>query len=1179
MEASVKQHLLAVSWHHWPPRPLRSASVALALTISTALVSPAVAQVTLSWEAPKDNPGAQAFEAGRYEAAASELRSALLKPGTEAQRLAWMLELARALYGAGDQVSADRMAMDVAEKAAAANLPSTALKALLVAAEAGLGRSFQQKLELVEMAASIVKQPQPANAELRVQIELVRALIQTRNSPAKAVEGIASARTIDAALAPAPRQSAWLDLIESRARGLDGSPQEALPLSASAHQQMATVFGPDHPLRIYSGLQLALVNRLGANYPATRELAVQFLRSAKAVLAEDHPWTMELLSVQFQEQLRVDDVRGARATLAELLPSVEKRHGKGSLVYLDAQSMAVDILMQEGSYAQALQTMEPLAAAIGKLAPGGPAHLSAMHKLSTVLSRNDQVGAALLISQAMVEQELKTKGPNSPDVWASLGNLAGQYRAQRSFGRALAEYTRLEGLMRPRVNRTHTGLVAVVNNTAEILVALRRPAEARDRLRPLIDDLTKDRKPTDSQLLRARSNLASALSALKDTDAALAEHRSILQVRRDALGSDHPDTLTSMAQVAYVLDEGRRYPEATEAYLEAYRLRKQRLGSLHADTIQSARAAAGILANPMGRFQEAAELYNEAIRGVEVLRQGIGLPPEVRQAYFSDVAQMYKNQARILAKLDRWQDAFNVIEMSKARTLVEQTRATSVSMATRLTPDEQRRLAEAERLVAKHTSTLSLSTSPTPAGHVNPVEQERDRALVALRQLRSDLGRKYGWSGAGEDAVAAPLSRARDDLEAEDAFVSFSLIGDALMVVRLKADGTVRGGVLDPVSGLADSIAAISQIASMRGGLDQVQVGSARHPPRLLWRLSTGGFRLLAVEQQAPEGATLASSLDELVEFVSGVLLRAIPSDTWNSRRILLSPDEQLSTAPLDLLVRDGRRWGQAHELSIAQSWTMHVLLKARERAYASLRREPILVFGNPEYEGGLAPGGGSAAFESRGRPEPSSPFGSLKWFKLAGASREVAALSTIYPLTSGRTLFEGKAATEANLLALANSGSLATFKIVHFATHGYLNARNPLLSSVVLAEAGASDGKVPGIDGYVTAADWLGLQLRSDLTVVAACDSGGGEPMSGEGMVGLPFGLFAAGNRSTLLTLWSVYDEATAEFIRRFHTHVRQGKRFSTALALTKQEFMDGKAGAAWSSPAFWAPFVLYGT
>lgn len=1163
------------------PRRIGSERSAVVLALALALCGPAAAQVTLSWEVPGGTPGSQAFELGRYAVAAAALRSALGESvESPVQRMSWTLELSRALHGAGDLATANRLAMQVAEEAAEANAPSVSLNALLVAADVGQGRSFQQRLELVDAAASIVKVPSAANLESRLQTELVRALIQTRNAPPKAIEAMSRARALVApAASPEPRWAVWADLIEARALSLNGSVREALPLAVSAHQRMQTGFGSDHPLALYSGMQLALVHRRAGNYTATREITGQLLGSAKQLLANAHPWTLELLSMQFQEQVRADSLPQARATATELLAAAEQRHGKDSLVHLEAQTSVVDLLMREGSYAEALQTMQPIATAIGRQAPGGPAHLNALHQLATVLSRNDQVAAALRIWQELLELELKTKGPGSADVWATLNNIAAQYRAQRDLDRALAEYVRLESLMRPNVQRTHTGLVTVVNNIAETLVALKRPTQARDRLRPLIDDLQADRKPSDGQLLRARSNLASALSDLRETDAALAQHASILQARRDALGPDHPDTLNSLAQTAYALEGVGRYEEAANAFREVYRLRRQRLGPLHGDTITSARAAAGFLANPLGRLQEASELYDEAIRGVEALRQGIGLPQAVRQRYFSDIAQMYKNQARVLAKLGRWNDAFDVIELSKARTLVEQTRATSATSAARLAPGERDRLAEAERRVAQHTSTLALSTVAPAAGQINPVELERDRALDQLRLLREDLGRKYGWAGPREDATAAPVSRASSDLETDDVFVSFSLLGDALMAVRLKPDGTVRGGVLEPVRGLADSIAAIGQIASVRGGLDQVQVGSARQPPRILWRLPTGGFRLLAVDQPAPDGASVATSFDELVEFVSAALLRAMPSDVWSSRRLLLSLDEQLSTAPLDLLLREGRRWGQTHEVTIAQSWTMHVLLKERERTYAGLRREPILVFGNPAYAGGPGRGGSSPAFERREAAAPSAPFGRLTWFTLAGAGREVAALSSIYPLTSGKTLFDGASATEANLMVLADSGALASFKIIHFATHGYLHPRNSLLTSVVLAEAGVGEGKSAGVDGYVTAADWLGLRLRSDLTVVAACDSGAGDAVSGEGMVGLPFGLFAAGNRSTLLTLWSVYDEATAEFIRRFHAHVRLGRRFSTALAMTKREFMSGDAGADWRGPAFWAPFVLYGT
>ena len=40
--------------------------------------------------------------------------------------------------------------------------------------------------------------------------------------------------------------------------------------------------------------------------------------------------------------------------------------------------------------------------------------------------------------------------------------------------------------------------------------------------------------------------------------------------------------------------------------------------------------------------------------------------------------------------------------------------------------------------------------------------------------------------------------------------------------------------------------------------------------------------------------------------------------------------------------------------------------------------------------------------------------------------------------------------------------------------------------------------------DGYVTAAEWTGYRLDSDLVVLSACESGRGTAVRGEGLLGL---------------------------------------------------------------------------
>ena len=78
--------------------------------------------------------------------------------------------------------------------------------------------------------------------------------------------------------------------------------------------------------------------------------------------------------------------------------------------------------------------------------------------------------------------------------------------------------------------------------------------------------------------------------------------------------------------------------------------------------------------------------------------------------------------------------------------------------------------------------------------------------------------------------------------------------------------------------------------------------------------------------------------------------------------------------------------------------------------------------------------------------------------------------------------------------------------------------------------------------DGLLTAEEVSGLDLSGTwLTVLSACRSGAGEARSGEGILGLRRGFALAGTEYLLFTLWSVDDEATATFMKRFYRQIFQ--------------------------------------
>jgi hypothetical protein len=61
----------------------------------------------------------------------------------------------------------------------------------------------------------------------------------------------------------------------------------------------------------------------------------------------------------------------------------------------------------------------------------------------------------------------------------------------------------------------------------------------------------------------------------------------VIETRKKKLGADHPDTLTSMNNLAFTWKSQGRNIEAFRLMSECYRLRKQKIGADHPNTISS----------------------------------------------------------------------------------------------------------------------------------------------------------------------------------------------------------------------------------------------------------------------------------------------------------------------------------------------------------------------------------------------------------------------------------------------------------------------------------------------------------------------------------------------------------------------------------------------------------------
>ena len=143
-----------------------------------------------------------------------------------------------------------------------------------------------------------------------------------------------------------------------------------------------------------------------------------------------------------------------------------------------------------------------------------------------------------------------------------------------------------------------------------------------------------------------------------------------------------------------------------------------------------------------------------------------------------------------------------------------------------------------------------------------------------------------------------------------------------------------------------------------------------------------------------------------------------------------------------------------------------------------------------------------------------------------------------------------------------------SSFPIVHIATHGQF-------SSI------AEDTFILSWDNRINVTELdQALQTNSlqgdtaiELLVLSACETAKGDKQAALGLAGTAV---KAGARSTLATLWSVNDEATAKLIGHFYEALTDTD-FTRAEAL-RQAQLKLLQDSQYRHPIYWAPYILLG-
>jgi CHAT domain-containing protein len=132
---------------------------------------------------------------------------------------------------------------------------------------------------------------------------------------------------------------------------------------------------------------------------------------------------------------------------------------------------------------------------------------------------------------------------------------------------------------------------------------------------------------------------------------------------------------------------------------------------------------------------------------------------------------------------------------------------------------------------------------------------------------------------------------------------------------------------------------------------------------------------------------------------------------------------------------------------------------------------------------------------------------------------------------------------------------------LLHLACHGLFRPDNPMFSALKFA------------DGWLNAAEVLGMSLPGSVAALSACESGRAWVLSGEEVIGLPRAFLGAGATCVLVSLWLAADESAGEMMQRWYRGWLDGSDRADALRRAQIEIRE-----RFPHPFYWAPFVLIG-
>jgi len=143
-------------------------------------------------------------------------------------------------------------------------------------------------------------------------------------------------------------------------------------------------------------------------------------------------------------------------------------------------------------------------------------------------------------------------------------------------------------------------------------------------------------------------------------------------------------------------------------------------------------------------------------------------------------------------------------------------------------------------------------------------------------------------------------------------------------------------------------------------------------------------------------------------------------------------------------------------------------------------------------------------------------------------------------------------------------------YAILHLPLHAFADDESPESSELLFTQPNPDSMD----DGHFKAWELYGVQLKAQMVVLSACQTGRGKLQRGEGALSLAYAFFNAGVPCILSSQWNAKDLPTSRIMENFYRNLKQGMSKAEALQKAKIEYL--KQGDP--HPFYWAHLIISG-